>query len=94
MERVTYILGTFCYPCLRAGQEIVWLLEYDSNLRPTGEQRWSTVVADLVALAKEPTGRLLNNGPMQAGIGDPNFGVVSYTSVGPRQCQLALKFRF
>jgi hypothetical protein len=27
-------------------------------------------------------------------VGDPNFGVVSYTSVGPRQCQLALKFMF
>jgi len=42
--------------------KIVWLLEYDSNLRPRGEQRRSTVVADLVALAKEPTRRLLNNG--------------------------------
>jgi hypothetical protein len=27
-------------------------------------------------------------------VGDPNFGVVSYTAVGPRQCQLALKFSF
>ena len=27
-------------------------------------------------------------------VGDPNFGVVSYTAVGPRQCQLALKFMF
>ena len=27
-------------------------------------------------------------------VGDPNFGVISYTSVGPRQCQLALKFMF
>ncbi len=27
-------------------------------------------------------------------VGDPNFGVISYTSVGPRQCQLALKFYF
>ena len=27
-------------------------------------------------------------------VGDPNFGVVSYTSVGPRQCQLALKLMF
>jgi hypothetical protein len=27
-------------------------------------------------------------------VGDPNFGTINYTSVGPRQCQLALKFRF
>ncbi len=27
-------------------------------------------------------------------VGDPNFGVISNTPVGPRQCQLALKFRF
>jgi hypothetical protein len=27
-------------------------------------------------------------------VGDPNFGVVSYTAVGPRQCQLALKLNF
>jgi Carboxypeptidase regulatory-like domain len=27
-------------------------------------------------------------------VGDPNFGIVSYTAVGPRQCQLALKFSF
>jgi hypothetical protein len=27
-------------------------------------------------------------------VGDPNFGVISYTSVGPRQCQLALKLMF
>jgi hypothetical protein len=27
-------------------------------------------------------------------VGDPDFGVVSYTSVGPRQCQLALKLMF
>jgi hypothetical protein len=27
-------------------------------------------------------------------VGDPNFGVISNTSVGPRQCQLALKLRF
>ena len=27
-------------------------------------------------------------------VGDPNFGVINYTSVGPRQCQLALKFYF
>jgi len=27
-------------------------------------------------------------------VGDPNFGVINYTSVGPRQCQLALKFSF
>jgi len=27
-------------------------------------------------------------------VGDQNFGVISYTTVGPRQCQLALKFNF
>jgi len=27
-------------------------------------------------------------------VGDPNFGMINYTAVGPRQCQLALKFRF
>ncbi len=27
-------------------------------------------------------------------VGDPNFGVINYTAVGPRQCQLALKFYF
>ncbi len=27
-------------------------------------------------------------------VGDPNFGIVNYTSVGPRQCQLAMKFMF
>jgi hypothetical protein len=27
-------------------------------------------------------------------VGDPNFGVISYTSVGPRQCQLAMKLYF
>jgi hypothetical protein len=27
-------------------------------------------------------------------VGDPNFGVITYTNVGPRQCQLALKFSF
>jgi len=27
-------------------------------------------------------------------VGDPNFGVINYTAVGPRQCQLALKFEF
>ena len=27
-------------------------------------------------------------------VGDPNFGVINYTSVGPRQCQLALKLSF
>ncbi len=27
-------------------------------------------------------------------VGDPNFGVINYTSVGPRQCQLALKLYF
>jgi TonB dependent receptor len=27
-------------------------------------------------------------------VGDPNFGVINYTTVGPRQCQLALKLSF
>jgi len=27
-------------------------------------------------------------------VGDPNFGEINYTAVGPRQCQLALKFYF
>lgn len=27
-------------------------------------------------------------------VGDPNFGAISYTAVGPRQCQLALKVYF
>jgi hypothetical protein len=27
-------------------------------------------------------------------VGDPDFGVISYTGVGPRQCQLALKLYF
>ena len=27
-------------------------------------------------------------------VGDPNFGVINYTSIGPRQCQLAMKFSF
>lgn len=27
-------------------------------------------------------------------VGDPNFGAINYTAVGPRQCQLALKFHF
>jgi len=27
-------------------------------------------------------------------VGDPNFGMINYTAVGPRQCQLALKFYF
>lgn len=27
-------------------------------------------------------------------VGDPSFGVISYTAVGPRQCQLALKVMF
>jgi hypothetical protein len=33
-------------------------------------------------------------GTPDTSVGDPNFGVVSYTAVGPRQCQLALKFMF
>ncbi len=27
-------------------------------------------------------------------VGDPNFGLISYTAIGPRQCQLSLKFMF
>jgi len=27
-------------------------------------------------------------------VGDPNFGVINYMGIGPRQCQLALKFYF
>jgi len=27
-------------------------------------------------------------------VGDPNFGVINYTAINPRQCQLALKFSF
>jgi hypothetical protein len=27
-------------------------------------------------------------------VGDPNFGIINYTAVGPRQCQLALKLYF
>ena len=27
-------------------------------------------------------------------VGDPTFGQINYTAVGPRQCQLALKFNF
>ena len=27
-------------------------------------------------------------------VGDPNFGVINYTAIGPRQVQLALKFYF
>ena len=27
-------------------------------------------------------------------VGDPNFGVINYTAIGPRQCQLALKLYF
>ena len=33
-------------------------------------------------------------GSPNTNVGDPNFGVVSYTAVGPRQVQLALKFMF
>ena len=33
-------------------------------------------------------------GTPNTSVGDPNFGVVSYTAVGARQCQLALKFIF
>ena len=27
-------------------------------------------------------------------VGDPNFGVINYTAVGPRQCQLDMKLYF
>lgn len=27
-------------------------------------------------------------------VGDQNFGIIGYTTVGARQCQLALKFSF
>jgi hypothetical protein len=33
-------------------------------------------------------------GTPDTAVGDPNFGAISYTSVGPRQVQLALKFNF
>ena len=33
-------------------------------------------------------------GTPDTAVGDPNFGVINYTTVGPRQCQLALKFYF
>ena len=33
-EVVTYVLGTFCYPCLRAGQGLIGSGRRDSNPRP------------------------------------------------------------
>ena len=33
-------------------------------------------------------------GTPDTNVGDPNFGVINYTAIGPRQCQLALKFEF
>lgn len=33
-------------------------------------------------------------GTPDTGVGDPNFGVISYTAISPRQCQLALKIYF
>ena len=33
-------------------------------------------------------------GTPDTGVGDPNFGVINYMGIGPRQCQLALKFYF
>ncbi len=33
-------------------------------------------------------------GTPDTNVGDPNFGVISYTTVGARQCQLALKLNF
>jgi hypothetical protein len=33
-------------------------------------------------------------GTPDTNVGDPNFGVINYTAVGARQCQLALKFMF
>ena len=32
-KSVTYVLGTFCYPCLRAGQAEKWSGRWDSNPR-------------------------------------------------------------
>jgi hypothetical protein len=33
-------------------------------------------------------------GTPNTGVGDPTFGVINYMGIGPRQCQLALKFYF
>ncbi len=33
-------------------------------------------------------------GTPNTSVGDPQFGLINYTAVGPRQCQLALKFSF
>jgi len=33
-------------------------------------------------------------GTPDTNVGDPNFGVINYLNVGPRQCQLALKLNF
>ena len=33
-EVVTYVLGTICHPCVRAGQKRNWRARKDSNLRP------------------------------------------------------------
>ena len=36
---VTYVLGTFCYPCVRVGQEENWSGRTDLNRRPSRWQR-------------------------------------------------------
>jgi hypothetical protein len=33
-------------------------------------------------------------GTPNTAVGDPSFGTISYTTIGPRQVQLALKFSF
>ena len=33
-------------------------------------------------------------GTPDTSVADPSFGVINYMAVGPRQCQLALKFMF
>jgi integrase-like protein len=38
-EVVTHVLGTFCYPCLRAGQLKYWSEWQDLNLRPPRRER-------------------------------------------------------
>jgi hypothetical protein len=33
-------------------------------------------------------------GTPDTNVGDPNYGVINYTAIGPRQVQLALKLAF